>query len=113
MKTKCITKGYPHNSRCRCTHGFLCTDCGEFFAKESAGYARYELPSSLSMVIHNIRADALRADKTAPEVEDMLDALRTVPREKSAARRKKIIDAALAFIAAHDETPESATVTLR
>lgn len=68
-KEECEGRKWPHNNRCRYTHGFKCEDCGTFFPIESIGYKRHEYPSTLWMAIWNYRAGITRKGGHVDEKE--------------------------------------------
>ncbi len=112
-KTECENRKWPHNQRCRYSHGFLCEDCGEFFPKDSATYIRYELPSTISMVVWNIGVEYSRAGKEVPaEIKSVGDKLDKVTKDDNAKRREDVLNEALRLIARYKKTPESATMLL-
>jgi hypothetical protein len=68
---ECRNQKYPHNQRCRYTHGFQCDDCGTFIHKDSEEYLRTEELNSYDMSIHNIRVYFHRENIELPQ--DMID----------------------------------------
>ncbi len=105
-----VTIACAHNSRCRYTNGYLCTDCGEFFSNESSVYRATELLTSLHMVLHNIRADYVRAGlETHKDVVSMLAKIGIgIVHEDY----ETLISEAEELISRYGKTVESLTVTL-
>ena len=64
---ECRKQKYPHNQRCRYTHGFQCDDCGTFIPKDSEEYLRTEGLSDYWMSIHNIGVYFRRENRELPD----------------------------------------------
>lgn len=115
---ECRRQEWPHEHRCRYTSGFFCEDCLTFFATDSPDYLRYELPSTLGMVISNIAAVFHRAGQPVPEnVRRLRDTLYRISfsdrRTTSDAEREAIVNEALIVAASYGKNENSADLTLR
>jgi hypothetical protein len=64
---ECRKQPYPHNQRCRYTHGFQCDDCNTFFPRESEEYIRTEEFPNFDISIHNMKAYFYRAKMEIPQ----------------------------------------------
>ena len=111
---ECEKRAWPHNQRCRYTHGFHCEDCDTFFPRESPTYRRHEEISSLEMVIHNIGCDYGKAkEPKPPEIEAFYDRTRhKAVMMLTDAEVEALIDELMTFIHAHGKNADSATLTL-
>lgn len=109
---ECEQSSPPHNNRCRTTTGFYCEDCGQFFPKDSPTYQRYEYPSSLWCVIHNIGASYLGQGKPVPSEVQELELRLEQAERLSDAGLDCVLAEALAFIHLEGLTDESATLPL-
>jgi len=81
---ECEKRTWPHNHRCRYTHGFECEDCGVFFPIDSIGYKRHEHPSTLWMAIWNLGAGEKPKVTDRAEIDRLIkicDGLHLLPDE--------------------------------